>query len=260
MLLFLIFTIASATVDRWFQLQPTEWARAGASCEHIAVMFSDATWLDLTMQTAAELRPACVALWLWLDNNSSAVPWCDNNLCFVDRSASHTNDWGTGRYFSKISMRVPIMRALIERLPLDDKRGIALVDSDIVFFRRNALARFEQAHTTLAIQQERPCHSLWCVNGGLWWVRRTEHGRRLLRSVEFIMNRLAVPDQDAFEVALAFRNVTVHHLDAQRFPNGWTFQNNNLIRNAHLVLLNWMPFSAKVAVAAQLRRRSRNLN
>lgn len=288
MIVFLLFGLVCASVERWFARQPTEWARAASSCANIAVMFGDERWLDLTLTTAQELRPSCVALWLWLGSNTSAVPGCADALCYIDQTADASGSWGSKLYFNKISIRTHVMQQIIHRLPLDRRRGIALVDSDVVFFRKNALARFEKLNKTLVIQQEMPCSKAprqICANGGLWWLRRIPESRALLDEVARLQEILYVPDQDALDIAIATSAIDVHYLDADRFPNGWTLLQSDDTRNftrlalltdvhwtlsqsgdtwkftrlaprtdPHLVHLNWMSFDAKTARAKQLRK------
>lgn len=263
MIALLLLSLAGASVERWFARQPAEWARAAAVCEHIAVMFGDERWLDMTLAGARELRPACAALWLWIDGNTSAVPGCaaaDGALCYVDRTSAGGGAWGTVRYFNKIAARVDIVRQILLRLPLDARRGVALVDSDIVFFRKNALARFEKLNRTLVVQQELPCWTAprrLCANGGLWWLRRVPESRALLAETVRLMQRLAVPDQDALDIAIATTAVDTHYLDARRFANGWTFQHTDAAPHSlHLVHLNWMSFAEKLEWARRLRGRA----
>lgn len=235
-------------VARWFAQQPLRWFHVYERCEQLAVLFSDAAWLTLTARTAHELVApgTCVALWLWLDGNTSAVEWCEKHdiPCFVDRRCSATSRWGSRVYFNKIAHRMPVMSAIIDRLPLSAHRGVALIDSDVALLRSSTLVRFERTNATVVVQQEWPCATAprqLCANGGVWWVRRTEEGRRFLRKTDALMRALAIPDQDALDVVLAQQSA-VHYLDRWRYANGHVVQYDARWRRAaaHLVHANWL--------------------
>ena len=247
-LLALVTAQEDALVRHWLHAQPDEWAHTLSHCAHVAVLFSDAAWLALTLRTAHEIVAGgeCVALWLWLTQNASAVPLCDRVPCFVDRRVTDSAQWGTRRYFNKIAIRLPVMLALVQQLPLGG--ALALLDSDVAVLRRHLFARIARiallAHNaTIAVQQEWPCSTAplrLCVNGGVWWLRRSTGAREFLARAVALMHRLALPDQDALEVALAERTADfVHYLDRRRYVNGYTAQRDG-VRGAHLVHANWL--------------------
>src|SRR3974390_3532668 len=108
MLLFLLVThilCDSSLVDQWFAMQSEQWARVRAHCRHLAVFFTDSTWLPLTLKAIDELlappeRAACVALWLWMSANDSLPLVCARAPCFVDQRASASAAWGSRAYFN----------------------------------------------------------------------------------------------------------------------------------------------------------------
>lgn len=251
MILFIFFLCARATlVPEWFDLDWFRWHFVKWDCHHIAVMFSDDAWLDLTLQTVQELRaPAvCFALVLWLHPNSTKPALCSekHNTCMVLHRNLALAKWGTPQYFTKIAERLPIVSAILQSLPLDPHRGVALIDSDVTFLRRNFFARIERStlHSFVA-QQEWPCATAPladCVNGGVWWMRRTELGRTLLREAESLMHVLAVPDQDALTLVSARYVNATKFLDRLKYANGYTVQNDGAWRHgaAHMVHANWL--------------------
>lgn len=265
--IFIVVTWASdaALVQNWLARQPDRWDHV-SQCRHVAVLFSDAAWLRLTNQVMAELEApgVCFALWLWIDSNSSAVQLCEQPHvpCFIDRRHVAPTFWGRGHYFNKISHRVPIVSALAQRLSISG--GIAMVDSDVVFFRRRFFDRIARNHNaTVVVQQEWPCYTAplrLCANGGVWWVRLNDGGRRFLTNVAKTMQRLAVPDQDAIDIVLAGQTEGfVHYLDRLKFANGKTFRYDAAWRRAstHMVHTNCpCSLAVKEAMLQQLRKLS----
>lgn len=232
-------------VNAWLQRQPTEWRHVEQNCEQLAVMFTDETWLQLTTQAVKEIadRRTCVALWLWLQHNTSSIALCDTMPCFVDsRCSGVASKWGSATYFNKIVHRMPIMAALMNRLPLHKRRGIALLDSDVAFLRKQPLVRFEHMNTSVVVQQEWPCVTAplrLCVNGGVWWMRRTEENRVLLTRVLASMRGLGLPDQDALDLAL-HEVPSVHYLDRLKYANAYVAMHDERWKRnaAHLVHAN----------------------
>jgi hypothetical protein len=259
---------AESVVERWFLRQPSEWARALDSCQQLVVLFADERWLAAARTLTAELEryDYCVAHYVWAVANRSAV--CERPLCYVDDDTGVDSEhWGTPLYFVRIDQRVPLLAALMRRLPVDSRRGLALVDADVVV-QRNVLARFVRSNATLAIQQEWPCATAplqLCANGGFYWLRRVPAALALLARVERLMHRLRLPDQDALDVALARGRfgrapLVVDYLDRLLYANGYTMQHDARFdaAGAHIVHVNWLP-SREHKLAALRRLRANRL-
>lgn len=259
-------TVASERADtivvRWFRRQPLQWLNALERCDQLALLFADERWIGAAQQLAAEVERYghCVAYYLWLAPRSNSSALCaPATLCYVDDNHGTSQRWGTQLYFERIDQRVPLMGALLRHLVVDEHKGVALIDADVVL-QRNVLARFARSNATLVIQQEWPCPTApaqLCANGGLYWLRRTHRARSLIGRVEQLMARLRLPDQDAFDVALARGHFgAVHYLDRQRYANGYTLQHNASFdaRLAHAIHVNWLPTTdQKLAWLARLR-------
>jgi len=255
---------AEEKVARWFALQATEWSNV---CAQLVLIFADERWLSAARQLAAEVvaHGHCTAMYLWIDNNSSAV-CTDQPLCYVDRTTAcndNSRRWGSNRYFQTIGQRVPLLSALLNRLPLDWQRGVALFDADIVL-RRNALSRFARSNATLVVQQEWPCITApahLCCNGGLYWLRRSSTGRQMAAQTASLMQRLRLPDQDAWQLTVHGRS-DVQFLDRHRYANGYTLLHDDsfALAQAHAIHVNWLPNTdTKLAVLRKLRRQPASL-
>lgn len=266
-------------VSHWFVRQHTNWISAQAACETIVVLFTDADWFNLAMETAAEVTfpHSCVALWIWAMRNDSRLAMyqteidCANTrqcaLYFYDtRPALHRSSvWGQTAYFNKIVHRVPIMAAIAKRLAPLPYLSLALVDADVALLRRNVFKRIarDSYRRDLVVQQEWPCATApkrLCVNGGFWWLKIHARSVQFLDTVITLMHALAIPDQDALDLALAraSANVSVLYLDRHHYANGWTAQYDKEWnwRVAHIVHANWMHGVAnKTKFLERFRRR-----
>jgi hypothetical protein len=267
-----ILTAAAITDDEllvkeWFTRYEFEWRSTERRCEHVAILFSDRAWLDLTISLSHEVggKNDCVAVWYWPSANESVTLACAPHVpCFRDPRTSTTAHWGTRAYFNKIAHRMAIMGSILNQLGDNVNRSIALIDSDVAILRGNPLARMSRLapNATFIVQQEWPCTTApvrLCANAGVWLVRRTSEGRRLLGRVTALMRSLALPDQDALEAALAEKDApNVHYLDRAKFANGYTVQTNASWRReaAHLVHANWLPnLKEKQDFLARMRRK-----
>lgn len=269
--LILITIVASTDDDRqlvaaWFTRDASKWRETERRCDQLAVMFSDAAWLSLTLATAREIEGPreCVAIWYWSRANETRRLECAPEVpCFTDHRASDTSVWGTGAYFNKIAHRMTIMVSVLDHLGDDGGKSVALIDSDVAFLRRRPLVRMSRLapNATMVVQQEWPCTTAPlrpCANAGVWLVRRNAEGRRLLGRVTTLMRALALPDQDALEATLAESDApSAYFLDRAKFANGYTVQTNATWSRAaaHMVHANWLPnLEAKRDFLAKFRR------
>lgn len=249
-------------VNFWFHWQVNRWERLVQECNTVVLLFTDKDWIPFTLDLYADMiRPGgmsqkCVAFWYWSSRNNSVgvLPYYmpEVNPFYVDhqdREFSLHHEWGTKVYFQKINQRVPIARCILKNLlelfeGMNRSVGLALFDSDIVL-HRNVLPRLERENATLVIQREMPCigKKSKCVNGGFWRVAGNAEGYQILFLVQFFMEELNIPDQDAFDIVLSTQraNRTVVYLDPLKYANGWTYKNNaSWTRGqSHIVHVNW---------------------
>jgi len=234
-----------------------------ARCGSTAIVFADSSWRALALETARELvrfpGNQCAVLWLWSCAPSNATFAHPRLIAWRECARAAGGEWGSRSYFAQISQRVPRLAALAAALPRSAVHGVSLIDADVAVFR-NVLARFERSNRTFVGQRETPCasepsHS--CANGGVYWVRRSVRGRRLLWRVAHLMRALGIPDQDALDIALAAPDCDALYLDALRYANGHTMQYDADfdVARAHLVHANWLRgLRAKERALAHVRR------
>lgn len=205
-------------------------------CSTLLVLFTDRRWLALTERVVHE--------WHLVTHAPAA--------CTVvhHANANATAAWGTAAYFTMIRPRLSTVHSLLVSLPYSHERGIMLLDADVVVQRnveawiaRHYARRWPNAH--LFVQQEWPCqtypHRL-CVNGGVWWVRRTAIGQRLLWDAQQLMVHLRVPEQDALQIVANRRPDSVYFLPRTAYANGFTalYDSQFSVHAAHLVHANWL--------------------
>lgn len=200
------------------------------------MIFSDAVWRKPALQLERELRAPCV---------------CVEHVDIPERFFNQTVVWGAPGYFDRIRHRIPaVRRRLTEQLGGSDAIGgwLALFDADIVALR-NVSARFtrtfEQAPQVLVLaQQEWPCKGAhFCINGGMWAVRRSRASLAVLERAEWLITRLRIPDQDALQIATAELPAgALVLLDRERYPNGFIALSHKRrsALNAHAVHVNWL--------------------
>lgn len=262
-------------VNQWFVVQHNRWKSIEEHCCDIALLFTDETWLPLTLTVAAELkqsRGTCVAIWFWTSaTNTTAVAACENPAvpCFIDERHGAAAVWGTARYFNKIADRLSIVLAVKSWLNVRTECGVMLIDSDVALLRHNIFARETRSGAaTFVTQQEWPCATApyrLCVNGGVWWLRRTKAGSDFLSRAVSLMTRLAIPDQDALDLALtAEAPGFVSYLERHRAANGYVAMRDATwsLERAHLVHANIQLASLgqKCAVLTNVRAwRDKNL-
>lgn len=210
-------------------------------------------WLAVARSETTRDAPHCALVHLWDARNTSEIALCAraNVWCeMLGAGGGRPQTWGTPLYFARIAQRLPRALALLEALPLDAERGVQMLDSDVVLWRDiGTRAARATGNATLVVQQEWPCQSApaaLCVNGGVWWVRRTLAGRALLREAARLMRALGVPDQDALQiVATRAAAGSVHFWSRATHANGWSalLQRNESgfdVRGAHLAHANWL--------------------
>ena len=160
---------------------------------------------------------------------------------------------------SFLLMRLQTLRALLE-YPSANVTGYLMLDSDVAL-RRNIADRLDRSTHDVMFQREVPCAIGACVNGGVWWARvGSESTLRFVRTAIYMMKKLNLPDQDAFDVAI--RDVPalrVAYLPVDRYPNGFVYEANTrlLTSRVHLVHANWCSFDEKarrLRQAAMARR------
>lgn len=267
--IFILSVHSGRLVQEWFAQDRVNWLFVREECQHIALLFSDDAWLSLTLQTVRELdaHGVCCALVLWLQPNSTVPELCTKTYtpCFVDNQHTAPTSWGSRHYFTKIAQRLPIVSDILHALPLDAQRGVALIDSDVAFLRRNFFARIVRNEScTFIAQQEWPCATAplrACVNGGVWWMRRTELGRTMLREAQTLMRTLAIPDQDALTLVSGQHARETKFLDRLKYANGYTVQRDAQWRRAaaHMVHANWLTgINAKAEFLARIRHGPKN--
>lgn len=216
-----------------------------ARCLTILFLFTDRRWMPLTARLLDE----------WQRFSRS------DGCAVVHEMHANSSGWGTPHYFELIQNRLPTVLRALESLPYDTSgRGLLLLDSDIVL-RRNVGAwmhRFAaRSGADFVVQQEWPCpQAPHCVNGGVWWVRRSAGGAQVLREAAVLMEQLRVPDQDALQIVAARSARRVHFLDRLHYPNGHVaqFDPQFSVSRAHLVHANWLrSYACKRAVLECLR-------
>lgn len=221
------------------------------SCESVLVLFADQRWLPL----AKELRDEWERVGVSGSNDGCWLlhEWSTKENLRNESSAAH--------YFGAIGERMPVVLNLLRELPRNNGRGVLMLDADIAL-RRNvgAWAARASANATLVVQQEWPCQT-WphqrCVNGGAWWIRRTDAGVELLASTVRLMQLLNLPDQDALQIVAARQPHSVHYWSRRTHPNGWCAQRSHSLAGAHLVHANWLgSFECKRRALASLRENS----
>ncbi len=220
------------------------------NCTTVLFLFTDTNWLPETTALIDEwvqLRRAqsfCVCVTLW---GEAALPnFClrDGILCITKRDDSGVAAaWGEQNdYWIKIGQRLPTVLAALESLPRHAGRGVMLMDSDVLL-RRNIDARLRLHNAEIAIQQEWPCqtapHQL-CVNGGVWWARRSDGAIALLRAASDLMLKLRLPDMDALQIVAARRASSIRFLERTLYPNGYTAMKEGEYKRAHLIHVNWL--------------------
>lgn len=280
-LLLWLHTAAAATnaelVRKWFETQPIRWLGTVLTCRTIVLLFTDQHWADLTAELMVELEQfgnyqRCVVLWYWKSSNQTmfedqtavTIPiYVDERSATVSSAATGGgSDWGSAQYFDKIAQRVPIAYEILKVLasPLS---GLAVVDSDIALFR-NVLRRMELENVPLVIQQETQCphrHGSICVNGGFWRVQGGEHGEKILHDVVDVMQKLNIPDQDAFDVVLNRRAHIdkVAYLDRLQYANCDTYLNDAHWRQnaSHIVHVNCNWLAGGIATKRTMLRKLR---
>lgn len=216
-----------------------------AQCLTILFLFTDRQWLPLTVRLLREWQhytrtDGCAVLHEWHNASNDA--------------------WGTPHYFGLIRNRLPTVLRALETLPHDNVSGLLLLDSDVVL-RRNVGAWLQQtalrSGADLVVQQEWPCpQAAHCVNGGVWWVRRSAGGTQVLREAAALMEQLRVPDQDALQIVAARSARRVHFLSRMHYPNGHVaqFDAQFSVARAHLVHANWLrSYACKCAVLQCVR-------
>jgi len=235
-----------------------------ARCGQLAMFFSDARWLRATESVVREWlalarsettrrAPHCALVHLWDARNTSEISLCAESNVWCEQlradAVGRSQAWGSPLYFARIAQRLPRALALLDALPLDAERGVQMLDSDVVLWRDiGTRAARATDNATLVVQQEWPCQSApaaACVNGGVWWVRRTLAGRALLREAARLMRVLNVPDQDALQIVAARAAArSVHFWPRATHANGWLALRPNEsgfgVRRAHLAHANWL--------------------
>ena len=237
----------------------------------------------------------CAAIWFWDDEQRAqyhastvasytameamfnphprAADFVDyvNVPLLLDRRCKYANEshepsfepaWGSPRYFDKIGDRVRIARRMhdLVNLVLHRHMGVAVFDSDIVL-QRNVLARLEREDAFFVAQSETACSGgrAQCINGGFWRLAAGATHGHFLSVVELLMQHLNVPDQDAFDIALARHadHGRVVYLDKLLYANGHTYRHDARWRRnaAHIVHVNWGSggLAEKKRLLAQLR-------
>jgi len=240
-------------------------AALAARCGQVALFFSDARWRAATESVVREWlalgrgrqttrdAPHCALVHWWDARNESEIALCAQRRVWcatLSVGATRSQPWGTARYFARIAERLPRAAALLDALPLHAARGVQLFDSDVVLWRDiGARAAHATRNATLVVQQEWPCQSApatLCVNGGVWWVRRSAAGRALLREAVRLMRALRVPDQDALQIVAArAARGAVHFWPRATHANGAVALRSGGgaafdPRRAHLAHANWL--------------------
>ena len=211
----------------------------------VTYLFSDARYAPLTLAVArASFRlarrdphdfEARTRLTIWVLDASGCAQFAPFFCVSLGRPS-------TGDYFALIERRLPVLLAMLEHPPAD-VTGVLMLDSDVAL-RRNVADRMERYGADLVFQRELPCARRRCVNAGVWWVRTgSEPARRVVAAAVSLMRLLAVPDQDALEIALASAaaDLRVAYLPIERYPNGFVHAVNDRLeaRRIHLVHANW---------------------
>lgn len=208
-------------------------------CIGTVLIFSDSTWRPAAIQLEHELQRAPHICVEHID-----IPRYPNQTTTAAR-------WGTADYFARIRVRLPEIHRRLLHEPLDSTRWLALFDADIVVLRNitgrvtRTFAHAPQVH--MLAQQEWPCDTApyrLCVNGGLWFVRRSSQARDLLAHAVRVLERLHIPDQDALQLAAnAAEPGAVLFLDRARYANGYVALRRPTkwsAAGAHAVHCNWL--------------------
>lgn len=218
----------------------------------VTLLFSDARYADMTLAVANDsFRLARRSPYNFTDNLRLTI------FAAVDVDCARFKPFdcvATRRSYANfqdfLQLRVETLRALLE-YPPRGVTGYLMLDSDVVL-RRNVADRIGSSATAdVVFQREVPCTSPPCVNGGVWWARVGSTAvHAFLRAAAHYMKSLHLPDQDAFDAALATsvrHGLRVEYLPTERYPNGFVLEANDRLAapRIHLAHSNWCQFVQK---------------
>lgn len=223
----------------------------------VLILFSDSAWMPSTETLMREWRrwqpTGRILLHLWLENNGALLPRACASAGVECRILGPQTT-----HFDKLGARMPAILDEVRRTDVDE--DLVVLDSDVVL-RRNVAAWMPrlEPNKSLVFQQERPCQTApkrLCVNGGVWWARRSPETTMLLTQTLELMHRLRLPDQDALQIVAARNARSVGFLPPDRYPNGFVYFHELGGQTAwHLFHANWLSSRpCKLLVLERVRR------
>lgn len=209
-----------------------------------SVLFSDARWLPLTLLLIDEwvrVGTGCVFLFNWGPRPSI----CDQVFCGWSKG-KESFDWGGDEYFDRIGQRVRVVKDLLNQTMVD----LFVIDSDVVL-KSDITSGLNDG---FVFQQEIPCQTTPvrpCVNGGVWWVKHSAESRERLDEVVRVMDKLDLPDQDAFQIVLGGSS---QFWSRDQAVNGGILSSKGFVASG-LYHVNWMKtFECKRLALTQIRQ------
>ena len=209
-------------------------------------LFTDARYSNMTLAAAEAsfrlARRASQKRPVFVEHARITVWVLDNTPCALFRPFWCVPlRYGELSYQSMLQKRMLVLYAYLQH-PSDAIDGVFMLDSDVLL-RRNVADRFERLGADLVFQRELPCAARYCANGGVWWARaRSPVALRVVERALSLMSTLAIPDQDALDVALSLEpDARVVYLPATTHPNGFVAAANDRLEasRVHLVHANW---------------------
>jgi hypothetical protein len=242
-------------------------------CVAVVFLFSDDAWLGATRKLTRQLLHfgACVELTHWVQCRANATTatdtaWCTSERCrrtpVCDWDSVGATDggggasaWGARRYFSKINQRLAIINATMRSAAsrYDTVPLFGALDSDIALyrdpFRRAArdLSSGLAGAPAIVFQQEWLCHTAPaqpCVNGGAWLARNGPSALQLLDDALGLMQRLSLPDQEAWQIVVERHHTRALFWPLRTHPSGRLLaalpQQARVCERLHLAHANWL--------------------
>ena len=216
----------------------------------VTVLFSDARFAEMTLKVAHDtFRLARRSPYTLIDRFRLTIYAASDIDCsFFEPFDCVDTNMSFSDYQLLLLLRLHTLRTHLA-YPRVNVTGYLMLDSDVALLR-NVADRLDRSSADIVFQREVPCASRRCVNAGVWWVRV---GRQpvlaFLNRILFLMTTLQLPDQEAFDLAVATKSRTLRleFLSPLRYPNGFTLEANDGLRMSmlHLVHANWCDFRYK---------------
>lgn len=216
----------------------------------VTVLFTNARFAEMTLSVAQDtFRLARRSPYTLTDRFRLTIYAASDIDCSffepfdcVDTQISFTD------YQALLLLRLYTLRTNLA-YPHVNVTGYFMLDSDVVLLR-NVADRLDRSTADVVFQREVPCALQQCVNGGVWWVRvGSQPVLEFLNRIISLMVTLRLPDQEAFDLAVATKSHTLRleFLPPFRYPNGFVLEANDrlLSSSMHLAHANWCDYRHK---------------